>query len=251
MASLSVIIVAKNESHNIVDCVQSCAFADEILVLDSGSTDGTPELARQAGAKVIETDWPGFGVQKQRALSHAKCDWVLSIDADERISPALKIEIAQTLQNPQADGYRLPRLSSFCGTFIHHGGWRPDRNLRLAQRHLASFTDHMVHERMLVQGKVSDLTNDLIHHSYRDLNDVMNKMDRYSTAGATDMARADAAPQGLTQALLHGFWAFVRTYMVRAGFLDGAAGLMLAIYNAECTYYKYLKYRELQNAAKR
>ena len=161
MATLSVIIVAKNEAHNIVECVQSCAFADQILVLDSGSTDGTPDLARQAGAQVHETDWPGYGPQQQRGISWASSDWVLSLDADERVTPALQQEIVQAISNPWADGYRLPRLSTFCGQFIHHSGWRPDYTLRLVKRELAGFTDHFLHAHMTVQGRKADLRQEI------------------------------------------------------------------------------------------
>lgn len=246
MPTLSVIVVAKNESRNIVECVKSCSFADEVLVLDSGSTDGTPDLARQAGAKVIETDWPGYGPQQQRGIQAARCDWVLSIDADERISPELQAEIIRTLEKPAADGYRLPRLSTFCGQFIHHSGWRPDYTLRLVKRELAGFTDHFLHAHMTVDGTKADLKHPIIHYSYRDLRDVLDKLDRYSSGNARDMASRQIPPKGLGHALAHGFWAFFRTYFLRAGFLDGPAGLMLAIYNGECTYYKYLKYRELR-----
>ena len=245
MPSLSVIIVAKNEARNIVECVKSCSFADEILVLDSGSTDNTVALAQSAGAKVIETDWPGYGPQQQRGIALATGEWVLSLDADERISPELRQEIQQTLEHPSAEGYRLPRLSTFCGQFIHHSGWRPDHTLRLVKRELAGFTDHFLHAHMTVQGKRADLRHSIIHYSYRDLRDVLDKLDRYSSGNARDMASRNLPPSGLGKALIHGFWAFIRTYFVRAGFLDGAAGLMLAIYNGECTYYKYLKYREM------
>lgn len=245
MPTLSVIIIAKNEAHNIADCIHSCSFADEVIVLDSGSTDDTPVLARQAGATVIETDWPGYGIQKQRGIAAAQSEWVLSLDADERISPELGEEIKSALAHPVADGYRLPRLSTFCGIFIHHGGWRPDFTLRLVQRTKAGFSDHFLHEHMTVKGSKADLVHPIIHYSYRDLRDVLDKLDRYSTGNAIDMARRQVRPKTLGHALWHGFWAFFRTYALRAGFLDGAAGLMLAIYNAECTYYKYLKYREL------
>ena len=251
MATLSVIIVAKNEAHNIVDCVKSCAFADEIIVLDSGSTDRTAEAARQAGAQVIETDWPGYGPQQQRGIQLAQCDWVLSLDADERISDALRAEIQQAIASPRADGYRLPRLSTFCGKFIHHSGWRPDYTLRLVKRPLAGFTDHFLHAHMTVNGTKADLKEDIIHYSYRDLRDVLDKLDRYSTGNAKDMLTKGLPPKSMAHALLHGIWAFIRTYIMRAGFLDGSAGLMLAIYNAECTYYKYLKYRELLMILKR
>lgn len=248
MPSLSVIIVAKNEAHNIVECVNSCSFADEVLVLDSGSTDGTPDLARQAGARVIETDWQGYGPQQQRGIAASSGDWVLSLDADERISSDLKDEILKAIEQPRAEGYRLPRLSTFCGQFIHHSGWRPDYTLRLVKRDLAGFTDHFLHAHMTVRGSRADLSQPIIHYSYRDLRDVLDKLDRYSSGNARDMAGRQLPVKGLGHALAHGFWAFFRTYVIRAGFLDGAAGLMLAIYNGECTYYKYLKYRELCQA---
>jgi glycosyltransferase involved in cell wall biosynthesis len=245
MPTLSVIIVAKNEAHNIVECVHSCSFADEILVLDSGSSDGTPELARQAGARVIETDWPGYGPQQQRGIGWAQSEWVLSLDADERVSADLQAEIKAAIESPRAEGYRLPRLSTFCGQFIHHSGWRPDYTLRLVQKPKAGFTDHFLHAHMTVDGRRADLQNPIIHYSYRDLRDVLDKLDRYSSGNARDMAARGLVAKGLGHALWHGFWAFIRTYVLRAGFLDGSAGVMLAIYNAECTYYKYLKYREM------
>ncbi|MDI9330096.1 MAG: glycosyltransferase family 2 protein [Alphaproteobacteria bacterium] len=245
MATLSVIIVAKNEAHNIVECVKSCSFADEILVLDSGSTDGTPELAWQAGARVIETDWPGYGPQQQRGILAAQSDWVLSLDADERISAELQTEMLEAITAPNVDGYRLPRLSTFCGQFIHHSGWRPDYTLRLVKRHLAGFTDHFLHAHMTVSGTKANLKHPIIHYSYRDLRDVLDKLDRYSSGNARDMVARGLPAKGLGTAISHALWSFFRTYVLRVGFLDGAAGLKLAIYNAEYTYYKYLKMREL------
>jgi glycosyltransferase involved in cell wall biosynthesis len=200
MATLSVIIVAKNEARNIVDCVKSCAFADEIIVLDSGSTDGTAEAARQAGAQVIETDWPGYGPQQQRGIQLAQCDWVLSLDADERISDALRAEIQQAIASPRADGYRLPRLSTFCGKFIHHSGWRPDYTLRLVKRPLAGFTDHFLHAHMTVNGTKADLKEDIIHYSYRDLRDVLDKLDR---TAQIDGARSASRHLGIYSDLHH------------------------------------------------
>ena len=134
MTTLTVIIAAKNEARNIYECVQSASFANEIIVLDSGSSDGTQKLAESAGAKVVSTDWPGYGPQQSRGIGLASFDWVLSLDADERIPPELQTEILSAIGNPRADGYRLPRLSSLCGTFIHHGGWRPDYRLWLVRR---------------------------------------------------------------------------------------------------------------------
>lgn len=246
MATLSIIIATKNEAHNISDCIQSASFANEIIVLDSGSSDNTQKIAETAGAQVISTDWPGYGAQQARGIKLAKSEWVLSLDADERITPALKAEILQAIQKPTADGYRLPRLSSFCGTFIHHGGWRPDYTLRLVKREKAGFTDHFLHAHMTVDGTKADLQESLIHYSYRNLDDVLEKLDRYSSGNAKDLDHK-GIKGSLKKAIAHGIWAFVRTYVLRAGFLDGRHGFMLAVYNAESTYYKYLKLLALQN----
>lgn len=249
MPTLSIIIAAKNEAHNIGDCVRSAAFADEVIVLDSGSTDATADTARAAGAKVIATDWPGYGPQQSRGIHLAKSDWVLSLDADERISPALQSEILQAIANPRADGYRLPRLSSLCGVFIHHGGWRPDYTLRLVKREKAGFTHHFLHAHMTVDGTKADLNESLIHYSYRDLDDVLEKLNRYASGNAKDLD-AKGVQGSMRKAITHGLWAFVRTWIFRAGFLDGRHGFMLAVYNAESTYYKYLKLLALQEARK-
>ncbi|MDF3036657.1 MAG: glycosyltransferase family 2 protein, partial [Paucimonas sp.] len=149
---LSVVIITKNEAANIGACLASVAFADERIIVDSGSTDGTIELARQAGATVIETaDWPGFGPQKNRALDAATGEWIFSIDADERVTKELQDEILMVLGNARHAAYEVPRLSSFCGRFIRHSGWYPDYIVRLFRKDSGRFSDHLVHERVLVQ----------------------------------------------------------------------------------------------------
>ena len=238
--TLTIIIAAKNEAHNIADCVRSARFADEILVLDSGSTDGTRDLAAAEGAHVVPTDWPGYGPQQARGIAMARGDWVLSLDADERITPALRDEIQRAIRAPQADGYRLPRISSFCGHFIHHSGWRPDYTLRLVRRAKAGFTSHFLHAHMTVEGSTRDLKESIVHYSYRDMDDVLEKLNRYASGNARDLyVRGKTA--SLSKAISHGLWAFLRTYVLRRGFLDGGHGFMLAVYNAESTYYKYIK----------
>jgi glycosyltransferase involved in cell wall biosynthesis len=248
--SLTVVIVAKNEGRNITECVASASFANEVLVLDSGSTDDTSALASKAGARVVRTDWPGYGPQVGRGFRLATTDWVLSLDADERISPDLRAEVLAAIRSGEFDGYRIPRLSEFCGQFIHHSGWRPDHTLRLGRRELSSFTDHFLHAHMMIQGRVGELKNDLIHFSYPDVHDVLEKLDRYSTGHARDMHAAGRSST-VAKAVMHGFFAFVRTYVLRAGFLDGSHGLMLAIYNAEYTYYKYIKLMFLKSPPSR
>jgi glycosyltransferase involved in cell wall biosynthesis len=243
--TLTIIIAAKNEAHNIADCVRSARFANEILVLDSGSIDGTRELATAEGARVVQTDWPGYGPQQARGIAIAQSDWVMSLDADERIPPALREEILHVIGTPQADGYRVPRLSSFCGTFIHHSGWRPDYTLRLVRRVKAGFTSHFLHAHMTVDGSTRDLKESIIHYSYRDLDDVLEKLNRYASGNARDL-HAQGKKGSLSKAIRHGLWAFLRTYVLRRGFLDGRHGFMLAVYNAESTYYKYVKLMALQ-----
>ena len=155
MPSLSVTVITKNEAHNIEACLRSVAFADQVIVLDSGSTDNTVEIARTLGAEVsINTDWQGFGVQKNRALALAKSDWVLSIDADERLTAELQAEIQEVLNTPVFDAYRFPRLSSYCGQYIRHSGWYPDYVTRVFRRDAARFSDELVHERLIVKGQV-------------------------------------------------------------------------------------------------
>lgn len=241
--AISAIVITKNEAHDIRDCLASLqGWTDEILVLDSGSTDGTQALARELGATVIDTDWPGFGPQKQRAIEAARGPWIFSLDADERVPPALRDEILATVRHAQADIYRIPRSSSYCGTWIRHSGWSPDYVVRLFKRGRARFSSDLVHERVIaadgaVQGT---LTQALIHYSFRDFSEVLGKIDSYSSYGATQGA-ARGKRGSLRSAILHGFWAFIRTYVIQRGFLDGRMGLVLAISNAEGTYYRYLK----------
>jgi glycosyltransferase involved in cell wall biosynthesis len=248
--SLTVVIVAKNEERNIAECIASASFADEVLVLDSRSTDATVRLAQAAGARVIETDWPGYGPQVARGFELATSAWVLSLDADERIQPALREEVLAAIRAGAHDGYRIPRLSEFCGKFIRHGGWRPDHTLRLGRREKSGFTDHFLHAHMTVSGSVGELQASLIHYSYPNMHDVLEKLDRYSSGHARDMH--DAGKRGsVFKALIHGSMAFIRTYLLRLGFLDGQHGLMLAVYNAEYTYYKYIKLMFLQSPPSR
>ena len=240
--ALSVILITRNESRNIAACLKSVAFADEWIVVDSGSDDGTAETARAMGAQVITTtDWPGFGKQKNRALDAARGRWVLSIDADERVSPELAARIREVVaQDGPADGYELSRISRFCGQWMRHGDWYPDRVLRLFRRGKARFTDDLVHERLEVKGTVERLKGDLLHDTMPSLDDALDKMNRYSGGRARDKVAAGKRGS-LFAALTHGWWAFVRCYVVKRGFLDGRLGLVLAIYQAEGTYYRYLK----------
>ena len=239
---LSVTIITKNEEAAIAACLASVVWADEIVVLDSGSTDKTVEICKANGAIVhITTQWPGFGTQKNIALGLASHDWVLSIDADERVSVALRAEIEQALSDNLTDvAYQIPRSSSYCGQFMRYSGWWPDYVLRLFPKSQAIFSDDIVHEHVIFKGEIKTLKNPLLHSSYTSLEEVLDKTNRYSSDGATKLAgRGKTA--SLSSAILHGLWAFMRTYVLRLGFLDGRMGFILAVSNAETTYYRYLK----------
>jgi len=248
--TLSVIIITKNEAKHIVACLESVAFADEFIVVDSGSTDNTVELAREFGARVeITTDWPGFGPQKNRALDLATGDWILSIDADERVTPELALAIQAAIAAPQADAYDIPRLSEFCGRFIRHSGWWPDYVLRLFKRGTARFTDAAVHERVVSQGSVLKLKSHFEHYPYPNLDALINKINRYSSDAAAMMyARGERAT--IFSAMGHGFWTFVRIYLIRRGFLDGRHGLVLAVTAAAGSFFRYAKLSFMSNASK-
>ena len=239
---LSVILITFNEAHNLAECLSSLqGLADEIVIVDNGSRDGTLDIAAQFGARVVRTDdWPGFGPQKNRALDAATGEWVLSIDADERVTPELADEIRAVIAGNAAAAYEIPRLSWYCGRFMRHSGWYPDPVLRLFQRGRARFSDDLVHERLLPQDAVRRLQNHLLHYSFMNFSQVLEKVDRYSTASAQQMfARGRRAT--LLGAVVRGLWAFVRTYVLRRGFLDGPQGFALAVSNAQGTYYRYLK----------
>ena len=241
MARLSVIVITQNEAHNIEACLRSVPFADQIVVLDSGSTDDTVQIARTMGAEVsINTDWQGFGVQKNRALALANSHWVLSIDADERLSAELQAEIQEALETPVFDAYCFPRLSSYCGQYMRYSGWYPDHVTRLFRRDAARFSDELVHEKLIVTGQVGQLRSRLLHESFKNFETVLDKVNRYSSAGAQSLLNKGRS-SSFPKALGHGLWAFIRTYFLKMGFLDGWMGLALAISNAEGTYYRYLK----------
>ncbi len=248
--TLSVVVITKNEAGVIARCLESVAWADEIIVLDSESSDGTPDIARKLNAKVkITTDWPGFGPQKNRALDLATGDWILSLDADEWVTPGLRAAIERALAAPGNNAaFRMPRLSSYCGRFMRHSGWWPDYVTRLFRRGQARFSDDLVHEQLIVNGAVGTLHEPLLHEAIRDLDDALVKMNAYSTAGAR-MQLERGRRGSLAGAVWHGAWTFFRTYVLRAGFLDGREGFMLAVSNAEGAYYRYLKLLLLKEKA--
>jgi glycosyltransferase involved in cell wall biosynthesis len=249
--TVSAIVIAFNNERIIARCIESLRWADEIVVVDSGSTDGTPEICRSLGAQVhVTPDWPGHGPQKNRALDRASGDWVLSVDTDEWVTPELREEILVTIGRAHAAaGYAMPRRSSFCGRPMRHSGWWPDYVVRLFRRGAGRFTDDHTHERLVVEGAVSRLREPIMHEAIVDLDQMLAKMNAYSTSSAR--MRIDRNVRaGTFVAIMHGAWTFLRTYVLRAGFLDGREGFILAVANAEGSYYRYLKLMMLRERGK-
>ena len=240
MPKLSSITIAANEAAHIADCIDSLSFCDERVVVDGGSKDDTVAIAEKHGATVYHHPWTDHGTQKNIALSHATGDWVLLLDADERVSTALAAEIRKAIADDNADCFEMPRLSLFCGRWMRHSGWYPDYVLRLFRRERGRFSDHLVHTHVVCDGKVKRLATPLTHFAIRRIHDSIAKMDSYSTAGATEIAAAKRTVN-FSSGIIHGLWAFIRCYLLRMGFLDGREGFLLAAVNAEGAYYKYMK----------
>jgi glycosyltransferase involved in cell wall biosynthesis len=240
VSRLSAIIISENEAANIGACLDCLAFCDERIVVDGGSVDCTVEAARAKGARVVSHAFDGFGAQKNYALSLATGDWVLSIDADERVSPALAHAIEAAISKGPADAYEMPRLSRFLGRVMHHSGWYPDYVLRLFRKGCARFSNDLVHERVICDGVVGRIPEPLDHYPVLRLEDAVSRMDRYSTAGAAMIAVSDRKVS-FASGITHGLWSFFRAYVWRLGFLDGREGFLLAVANAEGTYYRYMK----------
>jgi glycosyltransferase involved in cell wall biosynthesis len=239
---VSVIVITLNEAAHIEACLQSVAWADDVLVVDSGSTDGTPALARAKGARVIERGWPGYSEQKNFAATEARHDWVLSVDADERVTPELAAEIKTKLNsNPAETGFRVPRVTFHLGKWIRTTDWYPDYQLRLYDRRRAKWQSRRVHESVAADGDVGRLSNDLQHFAYRDLSHHYQTMDRYTTLAAEEM-HANGRSAGFFHLTIHPWAAFMRNYILRRGFLDGRAGFIISVMNS---YYVFLKFAKL------
>ena len=238
--TISAILICKNEQDNIAECLGTLGFCDEIIVVDSGSSDATVDIAEGLGAKVhVATDWQGFGVQKQRALDLATGDWVLSVDADERIPDQLRQEIESAVRDSRLSGFLINRLSWFLGQPMRHGGWYPDRILRLGRREKAHFKPVIVHEQLVVDGQVGRLKAPMTHYSYRTIDDVLRKMRRYALDSA-ESRRQQGISGGLLAAAIRGSFSFLKTYLLQAGFLDGRRGLVAAIARSQETFWRYL-----------
>ena len=240
-SGLSACIITYNETDRIEACLRSLSFCDEILVIDSHSTDSTRERAAALGARVIERDWPGYRTQKQFAVDNAQHEWVLCLDADERLSPQLRDEICalRAAGFPGAAGWSVPRISDYFGRFLRHGNAYPDRLVRLFDRRRGGWSGYEIHENTRVQGRTAKLRGRLEHYAYRSLADHHNRMQRYAELMAQAMYERGQRC-GLTKVLVNPQWRFVRGYLLRLGFLDGWRGLVFALIEANYVRRKYL-----------
>jgi glycosyltransferase involved in cell wall biosynthesis len=245
---LSVTIITLDEADHIAAAIDSVAFADEVIVVDAGSRDDTVAIARGKGVRVEARAWTGWVDQKNYAASLAAHDWILSLDADERVTPALAREIRALLTSePPQRGYRLPRVTFHLGRWIRTTDFYPDFQTRLYDRRAARWRGHYVHESVAVDGGAGQLTEELLHYSYRDLRDHLDRINHYSSLAARQMHEAGRRA-GPIDLLAHPPAAFLRNYLLRRGFLDGSAGLTLSLVNAYSVFLKFAKLWELQQA---
>lgn len=244
-STLSVAIITLNEEDRLAECLGGLSFADEVVVVDSGSQDRTVRIAEEYGARVFSRGWTGFGAQKQYAIEQCRSTWVLVLDADELVPEETAAEIRRTIHHPGGlQAFSLARRNYLGGRWVRHGGWWPDRTTRLFRRGTARMSPRQVHEALEVEGAIGQLEHPLLHHPFRDLSEMMVKMDRYSTAGARELA--EAGKRGtIPQALSRAGWAWFHTYLLRGGFLDRGAGVILAISGAVNVFFKYAKLAEI------
>ncbi len=241
---ISATLITLNERENLPRALASLAFCDEVVVVDSGSTDGTVELAEQLGARVSHRDWTGYAAQKNFAAEQASHDWILSLDADEEVSPELRSAIDRLREHgPAADGYAFPRRARYLGRWIKRSGWYPDAKVRLYDRSKARWRGDCVHESVVVDGSRGALTGDLLHYTCETFSQHVQTVDRYTSLAAAEL-RARGRRPGLPRLLCAPPWASFRTYVLQRGFLDGYAGLLIAVMAGFYVFSKYVKARE-------
>jgi glycosyltransferase involved in cell wall biosynthesis len=230
---LSVVIISKNEENFIADAVKSALFANEVLVLDSGSTDETCSIAKSLGAKVMHQDWLGFGPQKNKAVELAKNNWVFVLDSDERITLELQLELLSILKNPIAGGYYVARLNNFFGKNIRYCGLYPDYSIRLFNREKGKFNDVTVHESVQINGDTDKLKNHMIHLAFDTVKEFSNKQKKY--------AALSQKKKNLIKAFISPIWTFLKIYIFRLGFIEGWRGFIIAKVYAQYTFWKYYR----------
>lgn len=242
MKKISICIICKNEENKIANCLASISWADEIVIVDSGSTDNTLEIAKQFTDKIfVEEDWQGFGIQRRRAENFASNDWIFAIDCDEVVTEKLKNEILTYINTASnSDVMCVNRLTKFCDQFIYHSGWYPDRIARIYNKTSYRYNEALVHEALDCKGcKKIHLKGDLLHYQYDDIYQYINKRNRYASLGA-DYKRLQGKKSGILKATFSSIFAFIRHYILRLGFLDGRLGFVIAVIQMQYTFNKYL-----------
>lgn len=240
-ATISAVIIAQNEVDRIGRLLESIGFVSEIVVVDSGSTDGTQQICQDAGARVLFHPWGGFAAQKQYAMDLATSDWILNLDADEEVSTELAIEIQSSMQSTSTDidGYEMPRLSRYLGRWIRHGGWYPDRKLRLVRRGKARWEKSDLHEQLVVDGGIARLRAPLHHYVYRNISDQIQTIDRYSEIYSR--SRGPAGPAFVLLGVIHALGKFIECYLWKLGLLDGIPGMIIAMNSSWYVFLKHAK----------
>lgn len=246
---LSVVIITHNEEDNIRECLESVKWADEIIVVDSNSSDRTEEICRDYGVNFIQEPWKGFALQKNSAVGKATQEWILSLDADERVTLELKNEIMAVLSSAHPkDGYYIARKNYFLGRWIRRCGWYPDYTLRLFQKGKGLFGAREVHEAVELKGVSGNLQHPMEHYTYKSLSDFMVRLDRYSTLAAQELLKENRK-YGMLHIIFRPLYTFINMYLMRLGFLEGYYGFIISGLYAFYTFLKYIKLRELQGAA--
>lgn len=247
MEKISACIIAKNEEINIDRCLRSVSWADEIIVVDSGSDDETIEICKRYNCRIVETGWLGFGKTKSISVDSASNDWILSIDADEEVTEELKERILNILKGPEYVGYRIKRDSFYLGRKIDHCGWNNDYPLRLFDKRFGNFNDRIMHEKVIVEGENGRVNEVILHHTYPTIESHVNRINRYSTLGAGE-AFGKGKKSTVCGSVLRGMLKFVKMYFIQLGFLDGLHGLILSVNSGYGVYLKYIKLWELHHA---
>ena len=245
---ISVYIIAFNEVDKIRDCINSILWADEIIVADSNSTDGTIEIANELGAKVVQIPFKGYGDLRNQAIKHCSYDWIFSLDSDERCTIAVRDEIIQLIENSELDIYRVPRKNFFMGKWIKHSGWYPNyRQPQLFRNGKMSYNNDPVHEGFINHSnkEIGSIKNIIWQFPFKNTEEVMHKANRYSTLGVSKL-QEKGINGSVLKAFTHGLWSFIKHYIFKLGFLDGGAGFVIAFGNFEGTFYRYIKLTELQ-----
>jgi len=244
MQKISVTLITLNEGSNIRACLESVKWADEILVSDSGSNDKTVEICKKYGAKVFFDTWLGFGKQKNLIAGRANNNWILNIDADERVTSDLRVEIEMILNKGEYEGYYIPRKNFFGEKWIRHCGWYPDYNLRLYRKDKGQFNERDVHEAVRIEGSMGYLKAPLEHYTYKDIGDYLRRMDRYSTLAAEEMFK-NGKNTGLLDLTFRPCFTFLKMFFLQKGFLEGYMGVILSGLYSAYTFSKYAKLREM------